>query len=251
MLGTRRTRTVIGAIGTAGLLFGLSLIGPSSVDAEGVTDVAGRAFGIEGDLTVTPIDPQAEIIEFEIDPEPEVSLPPEGGEFAENETLFQVDDLVAVDTLRAATQGELGNAGGALSEATADGFFLIDDIVVGDFIRGRCLDDQLDRIATTELQDVRIDGVLQDTQPEPDTEILVTDFGTVRLNVQEVLAGDVIRVTAMEINIEDYELENGDLLSGQLRVGVAECGFDVDNEVIVIDDAVPANAVQGDPDFTG
>lgn len=251
MLGTRRTRTVIGAIGSAALLLVLSLIGPSSVDAEGVTDVAGRAFGIEGDLTVTPIDPQAEIVEFDIDPEPEVNLPSDGGEFADSETLFQVEDLVAVDTLRAATQGELGNAGGAISEASAAGFFLVDQVIDGDFIRARCLDDQLDRIATTELDDVRIDGVLQDQEPEPDTEILVADFGTVRLNVQEVLAGDVIRVTAMEINIDDYELENGDLLSGQLRVGVAECGFDVDDQVIVIDDAAPADAVQGNPDFTG
>jgi hypothetical protein len=258
MLGNRRIRTAIATTGAAALLLGLGTFGTSPVGAESeIVEVAGHAYGITGEITMPPEVPGDPDEVLEIDPVPEVFLPAdgEGSEEQDDELTFNVTSEAGLEVLdifamQATTQGDLPDdtfIGGSISDTLIDNLLLL-DVIEADEIRSSCILDTRRELAGVELEGVFVNGDEMPAEPDPNTEVEVADFGTVRFNVQEIV-GNRVQVVAMEV---DFDIEDGP--SGELQFGLAECGIEVLDETVVPDfvpDTDPADAFDGDPEFTG
>lgn len=260
MLGVRRVlRAAGGVLATGALLVGAGSLGAGPADAE-LVEIAGYAYGVAGEVTVPPAAPDGDPTVIEYEPTPEVLLPPEGTDgtpIVESVTDFAIGDSLAVDVISVQTDGSFGTEtelGGTFTEALLDNFELRDTagdevIAAAESVRAFCVKDELRELGETVVEEMVVDGEDVPTNPEPDTEYAVDGYGTVRFNVQQVV-GDTITVTAMVV-----ELDTDDGITGTLELGVAECGIEV-LEVVedgpdVVPDAVPADAFDGEPAFTG
>lgn len=263
MLGNQRIRRASATIGAGALLLTLGVVGPSPADAEVVT-IDGEAYGIEGLLLVPGElqgDPEQEVV---IEPTPAVVLPDTGTDETPetaDESLFEIAPFLDIFFMSVGTQGNLtsaNQAGGVISDTLLDDFVFLpggdfpDGFIRADEIESTCLLDEGREIAGVDFNGLFVGDTEIEQTPDPNTELVVPDFGTIRFNVQE-RSGNRIEVAAMEMEF-DVDFEDNDILAGSLRIGVAECGTELAN---VVDDApvVPiaelADAFEGDPEFTG
>jgi hypothetical protein len=222
-----------------------------------VTAVIGSADGLFSELDVQVI---ASTSNLDLDPTPSVVLPPDGGSVSDGAGPIVLSGGTGGVTvrLRAATaavsaDGAIGPAGFVTAATTVADFALeivgtgTEALVSGDAVSATCSADLGGVSASTSLVGVTILGEAIETDPAPNTPVLVTlDGSTISgtLNQQVENPDGSLSVSPLVLDVDVSTVVDPDVavtVDGTLRIGPATCG--------VV--AGVADALLVEPNFTG